>query len=146
MDIVFNRISWYAFFLMDFSYMLQINEKGQLRLSHRALLPDADSDNSNNSNSTDKSSLEEVSSPTNAGLFEEKTEQPNDEVNTPKGTASSKRSSEDNSALPSKKFSRSVSPSQEKPAAKKDKIKKSSNKAVSSVSSKDESSLVGEEA
>ncbi|CAL5193156.1 unnamed protein product [Lathyrus oleraceus] len=123
--------------------LTEINEKGQLRLSHRALLPDADSDNSN---STDKSSLEEVSSPTNAGLFEEKTEQPNDEVNTPKGTASSKRSSEDNSALPSKKFSRSVSPSQEKPAAKKDKIKKSSNKAVSSVSSKDESSLVGEEA
>lgn len=129
---------------MDFNYMLQINEKGQLRLSHRVLLPDADSDNSN---STDKGSLEEITSLTNAGLFEEKTEGPNDKVNTPKGTASSKRSSEDNSVLPSKKFiRRSVGPSQEKPVTNKDKIKKSSNKTVSSVSSKDESSLVGEEA
>ncbi|KAK2362469.1 Purine nucleoside phosphorylase [Trifolium repens] len=112
----------------------EINEKGQLRLSHRAMLPDADSDNS-----SDKGSLEEVTSLT--------TEKPNDKVNIPKGTASSKRSSEDNSILPSKKFiRRSVNPSQEKPVSNKDKIKKSGNKADSSVSSKDESSLVGEEA
>jgi hypothetical protein len=98
------------------------------------MLPDADSDNS-----SDKGSLEEVTSLT--------TEKPNDKVNIPKGTASSKRSSEDNYILPSKKFiRRSVNPSQEKPVSNKDKIKKSGNKADSSVSSKDESSLVGEEA
>ncbi|PNX73327.1 polyribonucleotide nucleotidyltransferase [Trifolium pratense] len=115
----------------------QINEKGQLRLSYRAMLPDADSDSSN---SSDEGSSEEVTSLTNAGLVEDK-------VKTPKGTASSKRSSEDNSVLPSKKFiRRSVSPSQEKPISNKDKIKKSGNKAVSSVSSKDENSLVGDEA
>ncbi|GAU23997.1 hypothetical protein TSUD_327970 [Trifolium subterraneum] len=127
-------------FLIDFNHVLQINEKGQLRLSRRALLPDAASDSSN---SSDKGSLEEVTT----GLFEEKTGKPNDKANTPKGTASSKRSSEDNSVLPSKKvIRRSVSPSQDKPVSNKGKIKKSGNKAVSSLSSKDESSLVGEEA
>lgn len=112
--------------------LIEINDKGQLRLSHRALLPDADPDNSN---STDKGSLEEVISLTNAGLVEEKTEQ-NAKVNTRKGRTSSKRSSEDNSALPSKKFIRRSS--EDKPVTNKDKIKKSDNK--------DESSLVSEEA
>jgi len=117
---------------MDFNHVLQINDKGQLRLSHRALLPDADPDDSN---STDKGSLEEVISLTNAGLVEEKTEQ-NAKVNTRKSRTSSKRSSEDNSALPSKKFIRRSS--EDKPVTNKDKIKKSGNK--------DESSLVSEEA
>jgi len=120
---------------MDFNHVLQINDKGQLRLSHRALLPDADPDNSN---STDKGSLEEVISLTNAGLVGEKTEQ-NAKVNTRKGKTSSKRSSEDNSVLPSKKFTRrSVSSSDNEPVTNKDKIKKSGNK--------DESNLVSEEA
>lgn len=102
-----------------------------MRLSHRALLPDTDPDNSD-SNSQAKD-----------GIAEEKIEQPKDKINTPKGD-SSKRSSRDDSALPSKKFiRRMVSPSQDKPVTNKDKIKRSSNKAESD---KDESSLVSEEA
>ncbi|XP_004493216.3 probable polyribonucleotide nucleotidyltransferase 1, chloroplastic isoform X1 [Cicer arietinum] len=133
--------------------LIEINDKGQLRLSHRALLPDADPDNSNSNataalpDSANNGLSDEATSLTNAGLVEGKTEQTNDNFNTPKGTVSSKRNSEDDSVLPSKKFiRRSVSPSQDKPVANKDKIKKTGNRAVSSVSGKDESSLVGEQA
>lgn len=112
----------------DFNDALQVNEKGQLRLSHRALLPDTEA------------------SPKD-GLVEEKTEQSKDKSSTPNVTASSKRSSEDDSVLPSKKFVRRlVSSSQDKPFTNKDKRKKSSNKAVGSVSGEDESSLVSGEA
>ncbi|KAH1077399.1 hypothetical protein GLYMA_19G116700v4 [Glycine max] len=108
--------------------LIEINEKGQLRLSHRALLPDTEA------------------SPKD-GLVEEKTEQSKDKSSTPNVTASSKRSSEDDSVLPSKKFVRRlVSSSLDKPFTNKDKTKKSSNKAVGSVSGKDESSLVSGEA
>lgn len=123
---------------MGFKHALQKNDKGQLRLSHRALLPDTDPDNSN-------SNVKQTES--TDGLVEMKTEQPKDKFNNSKGTASSKRSSEDGSVLPSKKFiRRMVSPSQEKPVTNKDKTKKSSNKEVNSASSKDESSLVSGEA
>ncbi|KHN34651.1 Polyribonucleotide nucleotidyltransferase [Glycine soja] len=106
--------------------LIEINEKGQLRLSHRALLPDTEA------------------SPKD-GLVEEKTEQSKDKSSTPNVTASSKRSSEDDSVLPSKKFVRRlVSSSLDKPFTNKDKTKKSSNKAVGSVSGKDESSLKDE--
>ncbi|XP_040866759.1 polyribonucleotide nucleotidyltransferase 1, chloroplastic [Glycine max] len=108
--------------------LIEVNEKGQLRLSHRALLPDTEA------------------SPKD-GLVEEKTEQSKDKSSTPNVTASSKRSSEDDSVLPSKKFVRRlVSSSQDKPFTNKDKRKKSSNKAVGSVSGEDESSLVSGEA
>lgn len=121
--------------------LIEKNDKGQLRLSHRAMLPDTDPDNSNvkqptgkltedaeetSSKSPDKDSLKKVSS-------------------TPKVTASSKRSSEDDSVLPSKKFVRRlVSSSQDNPDE--DKTNKSSNKEAGSVSGKDENSLVSGEA
>lgn len=139
-----------------FKHALQINDKGQLRLSHRALLPDTDSENSDvkqptskltedmetSPKSSDKDLPKKVSSLPRDGLPEQKIEQPKDRSKTSKVTASSKRSSEDDSVLPSKKFVRRlVNSSQDK-----DKSKKSSNKEVSSVSSKDENSLVSGEA
>ncbi|XP_061356746.1 polyribonucleotide nucleotidyltransferase 1, chloroplastic isoform X2 [Gastrolobium bilobum] len=143
--------------------LIEINDKGQLRFSHRALLPNTDPDNSNSdvrqppgkltedteasSKSPDKDLSKNITSLPKDGLAEEKIEQPKDKISSPKVTASSKRSSEDDSVLPSKKFIRkSVSPSPDKPSSNKDKMKKSSNKAVGSVSGKDESSLVSGEA
>ncbi|KAK7396125.1 hypothetical protein VNO78_16909 [Psophocarpus tetragonolobus] len=134
--------------------LIEKNEKGQLRLSHRALLPDPDPDNSNVSKLTedtetspkspDKDISKKVSSLPKDGLVEEKTVQSKDSI--PKVTVSSKRSSEDDSVLPSKKFVRRlVNSSQDKPFTNKDKTKNSSNKAVGSVSGKDESSLVSGE-
>ncbi|XP_028761305.1 probable polyribonucleotide nucleotidyltransferase 1, chloroplastic [Neltuma alba] len=112
--------------------LIEKNDKGQLRLSHRALLPDSGPDNQNVKQDAGKSA-------------EQNTEQPKDKTDTRKLAASQKRSSEDDSLLPSKKFVRkSVNPAQDKPSASKDKTKKSSKKEVGSVSSKDESSLVGE--
>ncbi|CAJ1919575.1 unnamed protein product [Sphenostylis stenocarpa] len=119
--------------------LIEINEKGQLRLSYRALLPDTDADNSNVKPTGELADDTETSP--------KSPEKSKDKSSTPKITASSKRSSEDDSVLPSKKFiKRLVSSSQDKPFTNKDKTKKSSNKAVGSVSGKDESSLVSGEA
>jgi len=124
----------------DFKHALQINEKGQLRLSHRALLPDTNPDNSNVEQSTGELADDRETS-------SKSPEKSKDKSSTPKVTASSKRSSEDDSVLPSKKFVRRlVSSSQDKPFTNKEKTKKSSNKEVGSVSAKDESSLVSGEA
>lgn len=113
-------------------HALQKNDKGQLRLSHRALLPDSGPDNQNVKQEAEKSA-------------EQNTEQPKDKTYTPKVTASHKRSSEDDSLLPSKKFTRKlVNRTQDKTSANKDKTKKNSKEEVGSVSIKDESSLVGE--
>ncbi|KAK8473342.1 hypothetical protein PHAVU_001G105633 [Phaseolus vulgaris] len=120
--------------------LIEINEKGQLRLSHRALLPDTNPDNSNIKQSTGELADDTETS-------SKSPEKSKDKSSTPKITASSKRSSEDDSVLPSKKFVRRlVSSSEDKPFTNKDKTKKSSNKAVGSGSVKDESSLVSGEA
>ncbi|KAK4272359.1 hypothetical protein QN277_020927 [Acacia crassicarpa] len=112
--------------------LIEKNDKGQLRLSHRALLPDSGPDNQNVKQDAGESA-------------EQSTEQPKDKTSTPKVTASRKRSSEDESVLQSKKFVKKfVNPAQDKPSANKDKTKKNSKTEVGSVSSKDESSLVGE--
>ncbi|WVZ05059.1 hypothetical protein V8G54_018405 [Vigna mungo] len=113
-----------------------INEKGQLRLSHRALLPDTNPDNSNVKQSTG-----ELADGTETSS--KSSEKSKDNSSTSKITSSSKRSSEDDSVLPSKKFVRRlVNSSQDN----KEKTKKNSNKAVGSVSVKDESSLISGEA
>ncbi|XP_027930453.1 probable polyribonucleotide nucleotidyltransferase 1, chloroplastic [Vigna unguiculata] len=120
--------------------LIEINEKGQLRLSHRALLPDTNPDNSNVKQSTGELADDTETS-------SKSPEKSKDNSSTPKITSSSKRSSEDDSVLPSKKFVRRlVNSSQDKPLTNKEKTKKSSNKAAGSVSVNDESTLVSGEA
>lgn len=93
------------------------------------MLPDPDPDNSNASQpklsedtaasqkSTDKGLSKKVTSLPKDGLAEERIKQPKDKISTPKVTVSSKRRSEDDSAIPSRKFIRRlVSPSQDKPS------------------------------
>ncbi|KAF1886578.1 hypothetical protein Lal_00045811 [Lupinus albus] len=115
--------------------LMEINDRGQLRLSHRALLPAADLENSSAEQPAGK-----LTDDTSAS------QKSYDKGFSKKDTTSSKRRSEDDSVIPSKKFIRKlVSSSQDKPFTNKDKIKKSSNKAVGSVSGKDESSWVSGE-
>ncbi|XP_057719884.1 probable polyribonucleotide nucleotidyltransferase 1, chloroplastic [Arachis stenosperma] len=138
--------------------LIEINDKGHLRLSHRAMLPATESENSNSQptselpidtaelqKSTDKGSSKKVNSLAKDGLAEGKSKQPRDKIG--KVRVSSKRSSEDDSVIPSKKFIRKlVSPSEDKPSMNKDDVKRSNNEAFGGVSGKDENSLVSGEA
>ncbi|KAI9186074.1 hypothetical protein LWI28_013516 [Acer negundo] len=106
--------------------LIEVNDKGQLRLSRKALLPETDD-----------------------GAAEEKIEQPKDKVGTPKFESSPRSNSQEGTLLPQKKvkvFKRVASPAKEGPYINKERTKKSGSKAVSSISSKDRSSLVDGEA
>ncbi|TXG66415.1 hypothetical protein EZV62_007690 [Acer yangbiense] len=106
--------------------LIEVNDKGQLRLSRKALLPETDD-----------------------GAAEEKIEQPKDKVGTPKFESSPRSNSPEGTLLPQKKvkvFKRVASPAKEGPYINKERTKKSSSKAVSSISSKDRGSLVDGEA
>lgn len=112
--------------------MIQVNDKGQLRLSRKALLPETDGENVPKD-----------------GSSEEKTHQPKAKVGAPKLMGSPKSNSAEDTLPPQKKvkvFKRPASPAKDGPYTNKDRTKKSSSKAVSSLSSKDGSSLVDGEA
>uniref|UniRef100_A0A803Q492 polyribonucleotide nucleotidyltransferase n=1 Tax=Cannabis sativa TaxID=3483 RepID=A0A803Q492_CANSA len=113
--------------------LIEVNEKGQLRLSRRALLPD-----------TENSSDSKDSAKENVG--DQKTEQSKDnKASTTKGRSSSKSSLSENS--PQKKFIRKlVAPNKDNSETNKEKEKKSGSKPLSSISSKDGNSLVNGEA
>ncbi|KAM5550420.1 putative polyribonucleotide nucleotidyltransferase 1, chloroplastic [Rosa sericea] len=101
--------------------LIEVNEKGQLRLSRRALLPDADPENAG------------VRQPT--GDSKDVPSQTSDK-NKVKGTSSPKNNSSESTLLPQKKFiRRSVSPAKDRQNINNDATKKSS-------SSKDENTLV----
>lgn len=138
-------------------HVIQVNDKGQLRLSRRALLPDADPENASAKQQTgdskdapastetpDKGSPKKMLSVGEGDVSEENIEQPEDKI---KARGSHKSDLVENTLLPQKKFIRRlVSPGKDGSHANKEKAKKSSNKAVSSISSKDKSSLVNGEA
>ncbi|KAM6567977.1 hypothetical protein CsatA_027105 [Cannabis sativa] len=113
--------------------LIEVNEKGQLRLSRRALLPDTE-----NSSDSKDSAKENVGG--------QKTEQSKDnKASTTKGRSSSKSSLSENS--PQKKFIRKlVAPNKDNSETNKEKEKKSGSKPLSSISSKDGNSLVNGEA
>ncbi|XP_048333222.2 polyribonucleotide nucleotidyltransferase 1, chloroplastic isoform X2 [Ziziphus jujuba] len=130
--------------------LIEVNDKGQLRLSRRALLPDSDPENASAKQQTgdSKDSAASTRTPDKGSpkkiLSEENIEQPEDKT---KATRSTKSNLAESTLLPQKKFIRRlVSTGKDGPQTSKDKTKKSSSKAVSSVSSKDKSSLVNGEA
>ncbi|XP_062003960.1 probable polyribonucleotide nucleotidyltransferase 1, chloroplastic [Rosa rugosa] len=107
--------------------LIEVNEKGQLRLSRRALLPDADPENAG------------VTQPT--GDSKDVPSQTSDK-NKVKGTSSPKNNSSESTLLPQKKFiRRSVSPAKSRQNINNDATKKSSSRVAGS-SSKDENTLV----
>lgn len=141
--------------------LIEVNDKGQLRLSRRVLLPNTEPDSPNVKQQTDsstkdivasqkapgKGSAKKVVNVPKDGLAEKNIEQLEDKISTPNlESAPESNPSEDDAQLPQKKFIRRlVSPARDRPDTNKDKSKGSS-KAVSSVSSKDENSLVNGEA
>lgn len=117
--------------------LIEVNEKGQLRLSRRALLPEKDSEKSSakqqpsdpTKDNEDKSTPKKYINKLEDSLPEEKSEQMNEVVN------SSKSSSAEDTVLTQKKVNRRQKPK-----------KSSSSKAVGSLSTKDVSNLVNGEA
>lgn len=148
-------------FFDNYECVIQVNDKGQLRLSRRVLLPNTEPDSPNVKQQPDsstkdivasqkapgKGSAKKVVNVPKDGLAEKNIEQLGDKISTPNSeSAPESNPSEDDTQLPQKKFIRRlVSPARDRPDTNKDKSK-SSSKAVSSVSSKDENSLVNGEA
>lgn len=125
-----NYFTDYNLIFMAMQY--QVNEKGQLRLSRRALLPDADPENANVRQPTGDS--KDVASQETSSK---------DKIRTSKITSSPKNNSVESTLLPQKKFiRRSVSPAKDGLNINKDATEKSSSRVVSSLSSKGENSLV----
>lgn len=141
--------------------VIQVNDKGQLRLSRRALLPDADPENPSAKQHTcsttkdagasqktpEEGSGKKVVNAPMDGLAEKNNEEPNDKSSTTRLASSTKSSAAEDAQLPQKKFIRRlVGAAKDRSTTIKDTSKKSSSTEVSSVSSKDETSLVNGEA
>lgn len=127
---------------------IQVNDKGQLRLSRRALLPDADPENPSAKQKTpEEGSGKKVVNAPKVGLAEKNNEEPKDKSSTTKLASSTRSTAAEDAQLPQKKFIRRlVGAAKDRSTTIKDTAKKSSSKEVSSVSSKDETSLVNGEA
>lgn len=140
--------------------LIEINEKGQLRLSRRALLPDPNPENSNEKQSTsyltkdsaasqkgpDKSKPKKVLSTPKDGLAERNTEQPKGRSVYVKPINSLKSKSAENSLPENKVVKKLGSPAKDGPYINKDGTKDSSSKPGISISSKNESALINGEA
>ncbi|XP_050370330.1 probable polyribonucleotide nucleotidyltransferase 1, chloroplastic [Argentina anserina] len=108
--------------------LIEVNEKGQLRLSRRALLPDTDPDNA------------DVRQPT--GDSKDVPSQGISDKNKVKATSSSNSNSSESTLLPQKKFiRRSINPAKDRPNISNDASKKSSSRVVGN-SSKEDNTLV----
>ncbi|KAJ0013713.1 hypothetical protein Pint_20707 [Pistacia integerrima] len=142
--------------------LIEVNDKGQLRLSHKALLPETNAENPPAkpdtgdstkdvaaSSKTDRSMPKKSVSVLKDGAAEEKIQHPKDTVGTQKAVSSSKGNTTEDTLLSQKKvkaIKRTGSPSKEVSPINKERTKKSTGKAVSSISKKDGSSLVDGEA
>ncbi|KAE8099760.1 hypothetical protein FH972_017714 [Carpinus fangiana] len=141
--------------------LIEVNDKGQLRLSRRALLPDADPENPSAKQHTgsttkdagasqktpEEGSGKKVVNALKDGLAEKNNEEPKDKSSTTKLASSAKSTAAEDAQLPQKKFIRRLAgTAKDRSTTLKDTSKKSSSKEVSSVSSKDETSLVNGEA
>jgi polyribonucleotide nucleotidyltransferase len=136
--------------------VIQVNDKGQLRLSRRALLPDADPEDPSAKQHTgsttkdagasqktpEEGSGKKVVNAPKDGLAEKNNEEPKDKSSTTKLASSTKSTAAEDAQLPQKKFIRRLA------GAAKDRSTtiKDTSKKSSSVSSKDETSLVNGEA
>ncbi|VVA36258.1 PREDICTED: polyribonucleotide nucleotidyltransferase [Prunus dulcis] len=126
--------------------LIEVNEKGQLRLSHRALLPDTDPEKASAKQPTgDAKDVVGSQETSDKGL-------PKKMISIRKGDlaeniSSPKNNTAENTLLPQKKFIRRlVTPAKDRPNINKDKTKKSSSEVVNSVSSNGENTLVNGEA
>ncbi|KAJ9693712.1 hypothetical protein PVL29_009593 [Vitis rotundifolia] len=138
--------------------LIEINDKGQLRLSRKALLPNANpekpslkqrtssKENAASQKAPDKGTTKKAVNMPKDGLGEVNVELSNDTSSNPKPVSSHTTNSAEGDALPQKIIKRLVSSGRDEPDTNKERPKKSISKAVTSVSNKDESSLVNGEA
>lgn len=124
---------------------MQVNEKGQLRLSHRALLPDTDPEKASAKQPTgdtkDVVGSQETSDKGRKKMISIRKGDLAEDISSPKNNTA------ENTLLPQKKFIRRlVTPAKDRPNINKDKTKKSSSEVVNSISSNGESTLVNGEA
>ncbi|XP_010266718.1 PREDICTED: probable polyribonucleotide nucleotidyltransferase 1, chloroplastic [Nelumbo nucifera] len=142
--------------------LIEINEKGQLRLSRRALLPDPNpekpsgkqrtsgptKENVSSQTSPDKATTKKIGGTAKSTLIEDGIQQPQEKGAPLKVTNPSKRNTSAQVGLvPEEKvLKRLVSSATDSPSLNKDKQKKSNSKAVSSVAGKDGTDLVKGEA
>ncbi|XP_042484672.1 probable polyribonucleotide nucleotidyltransferase 1, chloroplastic [Macadamia integrifolia] len=135
--------------------LIEINEKGQLRLSRRALLPEASPEKANTEHQTGTQTEENASSQTTekgspksrtlkGRLTAEDIEQPQENVTVSKLTGlPMKSSSADESLLkPEKAIKRLINPAKGGPYINKSRPKKTSSKAVNSIAGNEGTSLV----
>ncbi|GAB4858002.1 Purine nucleoside phosphorylase [Ancistrocladus abbreviatus] len=136
--------------------LIEINEKGNLRLSRRALLPDIDPAVPNTKQQTNNPTKETSGSQTPKGTKKVSTANKDESVvenveqakveNTMPKLVTKSSSAEGDSTRPGKAVKRSVITPRDGPYGNKDRPKKGSNKAVSTLSSQTQSSLVNGEA
>lgn len=129
--------------------LIEVNEKGQLRLSRKALLPEPtvempsakqdanDQKTLASQKATDKSNPRRTVNSPKEGVNEEATEKLKDKTSD---------AVEDAAVLQKKVYKRLASSARDGPNVNKDKPKKSSNKVVTGVASEDGSTLVNGEA
>lgn len=120
--IFLNFVSFFFRFLLFLFGIKQVNDKGQLRLSRRGLLPapETTEDNAGGTETSGDLNKDTAASP----KAEEKVERSKDRISSAKLMTSSKVNSTDGSETLQKKIFR--------------RVKKSSGKAISGVSGKDE--------
>ncbi|KAI5659508.1 hypothetical protein M9H77_28301 [Catharanthus roseus] len=130
--------------------LIEVNEKGQLRLSRRALLPDSDKDNPGKETSqkaSDKNKPKKTSSPAKSASAVENSEMPKGKGKAVKLTESPKsKPTENKSESEDKVVKRLVIPEKEGPNGDKDGLSKSSVEPVMNISSKSASAVVNGEA
>ncbi|GMP98252.1 hypothetical protein CsSME_00046210 [Camellia sinensis var. sinensis] len=136
-----------------------INEKGQLRLSRRALLPDAPEkpslkhrtgdltkESAASQKASDKGTPKKVVNMHKDGLIGGKTEQSADKSSTVKHTGSLRSHSQEDNLPKEKVVKRLDSSAKDGASTIKETPKRSSSKAIGSVSSENKSTLVNGEA
>ncbi|KAL2464293.1 Polyribonucleotide nucleotidyltransferase 1 [Forsythia ovata] len=141
--------------------LIEINEKGQLRLSHRALLPDPNPEKQNTKQRTgnlvkegsisqkapEKGKQKKASSGSKDATSIENAEPTEEKSPTIELTSPSKSNPSEADALTEDKFVKKlVIPAKDGPATNKDRPKKSSNKSAINISNKSESAVVNGEA
>ncbi|KDP39645.1 hypothetical protein JCGZ_02665 [Jatropha curcas] len=141
--------------------LIEVNDKGQLRLSRKALLPEPavekpsakqETDDPNKSTSvsqkaTDKGNAKRTVSSPKDGLTEGTIEKPEDKTGAPEVVTSPKSNTLEDSSVPKKKvYRRLASSARDGPNIKKDLLQKSSSEVATGIATEDGSTIVNGEA
>ncbi|XP_002525684.2 probable polyribonucleotide nucleotidyltransferase 1, chloroplastic [Ricinus communis] len=126
--------------------LIEVNEKGQLKLSRKALLPEPTVENPDGK-TTDKDYPKGTVNSSKVGITEAKIEQLKGDTSSPEVATSPKSNAVENTPVPQKKiYKRTISSTKNGPNTNKDRPKKGGNKVVSGITASDGNTLVNGEA